>query len=219
MRNILDIYKKYKIIKNLQEHMLRVAAVAVLICDSMTTEVDKENIVLGALFHDMGNIIKFDNDSLPEFYEPEGLEYWLKVKNDFIAKYGADEHEGNLKIMQEIGLPDKVVSLASQNKFKMLCIHANSSDMDIKIIHYADGRVAPYGVLSYKARMDEAGKRYGERKGENRWLGNDTERLKLVECGLEIEKQIFAHCKIKPEDITDEAVAPIVEQLRSFMIK
>ncbi len=219
MRNILDIYKEYKIYPRLQNHMLRVAAVAVLICDSMTTEVDKENIVLGALFHDMSNIIKFDNDSLPEFYGPEGLEYWLKVKNDFIAKYGADEHEGNLKIMQEIGLPDKVASLASQNKFKMLCTHFNSSDMDIKIIHYADGRVAPHGVLSYQARMDEAGKRYGERKEENRWLGDDAERLKLVDCGKEIEKQIFAHSKIKPEDITDEAVAPIIEQLRGFMIK
>ena len=34
-----------------------------------------------------------------------------------------------------------------------------------------------------------------------------------------IEKQIFAKCKIKPEYITNETVAPIISELRNFMIE
>jgi hypothetical protein len=49
-------------------------------------------------------------------------------------------------------------------------------------------------------------------------LGTPEERDRLVACGQEIEKQIFAKCKIKPEDITDASVAPIIEELRNFVI-
>ena len=35
----------------------------------------------------------------------------------------------------------------------------------------------------------------------------------------QIEKQIFSKCKIKPEDITDETVKPVIEELKNFVIK
>jgi len=41
----------------------------------------------------------------------------------------------------------------------------------------------------------------------------------MVACGSEIEQQIFAHCKIKPEDITHELIEPIAEALRNFVVK
>ena len=31
----------------------------------------------------------------------------------------------------------------------------------------------------------------------------------LLVCGKDIERQIFEHCKITPEDINDEIIAPI----------
>ena len=49
--------------------------------------------------------------------------------------------------------------------------------------------------------------------------GHEAEREKLVACGAEMEKQIFSKCKIKPEDITDETIAPIIEELKNFVIK
>ena len=42
MRKILDIYDEYKIMPNLQEHMLRVAAVASLICDNFDEVLPKK---------------------------------------------------------------------------------------------------------------------------------------------------------------------------------
>lgn len=214
-RKVSEIYTEYKIIPSLQEHMFRVAAVAFLICDNFNELLPKEEIILACLFHDMGNIIKFKMDVIPEFFEPEGVGYWQGIKNEYIEKYGDNEHEATIRIMQELNLPDNLISLAGQNRFSLICEHRDSNDVDMKIIHYADGRVNPHGIVSYEERMDEARKRYETHKDSIK----EEERRKLVDCGKEIEKQIFAKCKIKPEDINDSTVAPIILKLRDFVIK
>lgn len=214
MRKVSEVYDKYKIMPSLQLHMLRVAAVATLICDNFTEPLDREAIILGSLFHDMGNIIKSDLNKFPQFLEPEGLEYWQKVRDEYLARYGNDEVRASAKIMQEIGLSERTIEICGGNKFSLLCEHLRGSDMEVKIVHYADGRVDPRGVKSYKDRMEEGRIRYFEQN--KKW---EEDRQRLVGCGLEIEKQIFAKCKIRPEDITDELVAPIIEELRNFVVK
>ncbi|MEK7569297.1 MAG: class I tRNA ligase family protein [Patescibacteria group bacterium] len=209
---VMEIYKKYKIFPRLQEHMLRVAAVVTLICDNFSSPVDKNDLILAALFHDMGNIIKTDLTYFSDF-DKEEIKYWENVKSEYVNKYGHDEHVPAIQIMKEIGLPEKAIYLATQDRFSLLCEHRDSSEMDVKIMSYSDNRVNPNGVVSYDERMEEARVRY---QWKNR--GMEEERQKFVACGAEIEKQIFAHCKIKPEDITDEAVAPIIEELKKLVI-
>ncbi len=85
-------------------------------------------------------------------------------------------------------------------------------DLMQKLVHYADGRVGPYGVLSFDERMNDANKRY---KNDS---FDETERDRLVECGRDIEKQIFSHSNIKPEDINDESTRKIIEELKDFEI-
>ena len=80
---ISEIYRKYRIPPQLQLHQLRVASIAKYICDNLKVPVDIEEVVSADLLHDMGNIIKFDLSLFPEYLEPEGLEYWQGVKNDF----------------------------------------------------------------------------------------------------------------------------------------
>ena len=214
-RNIFKIYDEYKIMRTLREHMLRVAAVASLICDNFNEPLPKEEIISACLLHDMGNIIKFKLEYFPEFNKPEGLEYWQNVQNEYMEKYGDNEHEATIAIIQELGLPESVVELADKNRFSFLCRHCDSEDMSIKIIHYADSRVGPYGILSYSERMDDAKKRYENHKN----IVQEAERQKLVACGEDMEKQIFAKCNIKPEDITDEIIKPIILKLKDFVIK
>ena len=75
-RKITDIYKEYKIMPSLQMHMLRVAAVTKMIVDNYNMDLDKESLVVAALVHDLGNIVKMDNmATFPDFFEPEGVEY------------------------------------------------------------------------------------------------------------------------------------------------
>ena len=200
---------------NLQEHMLRVAAVASLICDNLTISVNKEDIVLASLLHDMGNLIKSNLKLFPEFLEPEGLEYWQKVKDEFIKKYGSDEHEATAKILKEIGVSDNILYLADQNRFVFLCKHRDSDDMHIKIIKYADTRVGPHGILSFEERMGESTERYKNEK----YGPMNEERSRLIACGKEIEQQIFSKCRIKPEDITDETTKSTILRLKDFVIE
>ncbi|HTE48369.1 MAG TPA: HD domain-containing protein [Candidatus Paceibacterota bacterium] len=216
-KTIEDIYAEYKIMPNLQEHMLRVAAVAFLICDNFNESLPMDDIVTACLLHDMGNIIKSNLLYFPEFVEPEGLSYWEDVKNKFIRKYGNNEHEATIKIMKELGLPDQIVALVDQIFFSLLCSHRDSNNMSIKIIHYSDGRVDPNGIVSYDERMEEAKRRY---KKNNVSIGavGEEQRKELVACGKEIEKQIFAKCKIAPEDITNETAASIISKLKDFVI-
>jgi len=215
MTTILDIYKGYKIMPSLQKHMLQVTAVASMICDSLDVPTEKDDIILATLLHDMGNIVKFNLSYFPEFLESEGLEYWKNIKNQYIEKYGSDEHKATEEILKEMGRTDKIRLLARQNRFTLFCSHRDSGDINIKIIHYADMRVGPKGVMSYDERMEDAHIRYKDSKSGL----SEIEKQKLVSCGKEIEKQIFVHSKIKPEDITNESIASLVESLKGFVIK
>ena len=215
MKKISEIYKEYKIIPSLQEHMFRVAAVASLICDNFTEPLPKEEIITACLLHDMGNIIKFRMDIIPQFFEPEGVSHWQNVQNEYKQKYGDNDHEANVKIIKELNISEKIASLANLNRFSLVCEHRDSWDMTIKIVHYSDGRVDPHGVVSYEERMNEAKKRYANHED----FLDEERRKKLVACGKDIEKQIFAKCKIRPEDITNESVAPIIAGLKNFVIK
>lgn len=213
VRKISEIYQEYKIMPGLQMHMFRVAAVASLICDNYIESLPKEEIVTVCLLHDMGNIIKSNFEFLPEFLKPEGLDYWQKVKDGYIEKYGKDTHKATIKIIKELNLSRRITSLADQNRFSLMCEHKNTYDIGLKIIHYTDARVSPHGVVSYDDRMEEAKLRYKRRDGIT-----EDERDKLVACGKNMEKEIFAKCKIKPEDITEEIIQPIVSSLQNFVI-
>ncbi len=216
MRKITDIYNEYKTIPHLQLHQLRVASVALQIYESLNIKVDKDLLIKTCLLHDMGNVIKFDLTQTKLIFGLSDEEIILikKIKDEFIEKYGTDEHEATIKIIDELGLPERVKYLAGENRFSYMCKHSMEEDFIQKLIHYADGRVGPHGILSYDERMNDAGRRY-----KNHWLSTrDDEREKLVNCGRDIEKYIFSHSNIKPEDINDESVAKIIDKLKNFEI-
>lgn len=215
MRKISDIYREYKIMPNLQEHMLRVAGVASLICDNINESLNKKDIIIACLLHDVGNITKCDLNYFPEFLEPQGLQYWQNVQNEYKEKYGRDEHEITKKIVKELGLPENIVFMVGKFNFFLLCDASKSNDVVMKIINYSDNRVSPHGVVSYDERMDEAKKRYQNRKDNNL---KEEDREKLVSCGKEVEKQIFAKCRIKPKDINNDSVKLKIEKLKDFEI-
>ncbi len=212
-KKITDIYKEYKILPNLQMHMLRVASVAFIICDNFSKDLEKENIVRACLLHDMGNIIKFKLDSLPNFLEPEGLDYWKDVQLEYIEKYGTDEYVAHGKIAKELGMSARVIELIQAISFLDAPANVGNNDFNRKIMEYSDERVGIYGVISLEDRLMDLRKRYTHHNTSS------TIRDAFEYALHDIEKQIFANCKIKPEDITDASVAPIIEELKNFVIK
>lgn len=218
MRNIQEIYEQYKIMPNLAMHQLRVASVISLIIQNLNIEVDRDVAIQAGLLHDMGNIIKFDLNYFPDFNEPLGLEHWQKVQNEYFEKYGTDEHEATQEILKELNINTRVVEIDDRMIFGNLCIDKEGNDWELKLLHYADMRVGPHGILAYEERMEDAVKRY-ENKFNKEMVYEKDRREILLACGKEIENQIFANCKIRPEDINDQTIAPVLEELRGYVVK
>jgi 5'-deoxynucleotidase YfbR-like HD superfamily hydrolase len=218
MRTVAEIYTAYRIMPALQMHQLRVAAVGKLVCDNFAGGIDANAVVLACLFHDMGNIIKFDLSVFPEFREPEGIDYWQGIKDEWIAKYGTDEHGASNEIAKEIGLPESVRTLIDETRFSRLQAARDGASYEGKIVKYADMRVSPFGIVAMAERLEEGRKRYAEKKGYNTPEGREQYQIS-IEAASGIERQIFAQCSIKPEDINDRSAAQIIEELRNYPIE
>lgn len=210
-----EIYDKYKIMPTLQLHQLRVAAVGQILCDSIPDFKGTKEVINTCLLHDMGNIIKFDLNYFPEFLKPEGLEYWQKVKDEYIQKYGTDEHHATQAIITELVVSEKVKEYANQVGFSKLKETEKDISWSKKICAYSDMRVGPHGVISIRERVADGRKRYEGRK--DKAIGSDKYEI-LADALKEVEKQIFEIATIKPENITDELVNEKIAELRNFVI-
>src|ERR1051326_6306162 len=194
---ILDIYKKYQIMPQLAEHQFRVAAVADLIAQNFEGEIDRENIVKACLLHDMGNIVKFhfdENDTeLSKLLKGQDLGFWKQVQQEYMTKYGQNSHDATGNILKELGIGGRVYELVDCIGFDKGLENAQTEDYGKKICAYSDMRVKPQGVVSLEERFSDLRKRYEHHR-------EGTDRRDVFEKSLrEIENQIFAQCKIRPE--------------------
>ena len=215
-RTVQNIYETYRIMPALQMHQLRVAAVAQTLCNNFTRDVDTHPVVLACLFHDMGNIIKSDLDTFPEFLEPEGKAHWAMVKTDFIKRYGNEQHTATLKVVREFGLTEQARALIDSVAFSKLLGTRDGDSYEQKIVEYSDCRVGPHGVLSLDGRLLEARNRYAARRSD---IPRDAEAFEThIQAAHDIEQQIFAEATIAPDDITEQSVQPLIGELRGYEV-
>lgn len=199
---------------NLQEHQLRVAAVAKTIALNFNGNLDVESIITACLFHDMGNILKSDLARFPEFVEEKGIEYWQGVKDEFVLKYGPDEHVATHMIAREIGLNAEAMECLNHIGFSNLGINEIGDSFENKICNYSDMRVGPHGIISLEERYVDGHKRYS---GSKHMVASEKYE-ELAQSGRMIENQIFSQTKIRPEEITDEKIKDLMEELRNKVI-
>ena len=209
--NIQQIYDNYHIMNNLQEHQYRVAAVGKYICDRYKQKINAKLVITTCLLHDMGNILKFDFTRFPEFLEPEGLEYWQNVKDEFRKKFGEHEHVATKIIATELGMSDEVIAILDNMGSSKSEDTYNNGSIERKICAYADMRVAPFGVDSFQNRMEDLRVRYANKNPTPPY----EERYIFLS---KIEELIFADCECRPEAITEETIQADREELRGFEV-
>jgi hypothetical protein len=159
---ITEIYSKYPVPPNLAEHMCTVAGVVCCIQDHWTAdEIDWEFVVIAALLHDIGNIVKFDFDKHPEFLGEEArrIDYWKRVRYEAIEKYGKDDHIASGNILREIGVSGNLLQIIQDKSFANAVDVAQENDWVAKILLYADMRVMPHGVVALDTRLADVRKR------------------------------------------------------------
>lgn len=199
---VSEVYQKFGIPPNLQEHMLRVWAVVDFLERHWTGEkVDWKATKLAALLHDLGNIVKFDFDKHPEFLgdEVKNIDFWRQAKNAVIAKYGEDDHEATREMLQEIGLGSDLIETILSKSFGRSVATAESDNWPLKILYYADLLVLPSGVGTLEDRMADVRQRmpkYTERP--------DFEDL--VNACRQIEAQIQANLTVPVSEITNDGI-------------
>lgn len=204
-----EIYKKYHIPKQLQLHMLRVAACSNLIIDNWKdNEIDKKSIIKVCLLHDMGNIAKIQDN-------PDNDEEFLRIRNKYTNEFGRNDHLISLQIGKELGLNERELKIMQGKESKRNKEIMNSDSFETKICAYCDERVSPYGVESIRDRLEDAKNRY---KGTTSVWGNEAKANELINCALKIEKQIMQYCKITPKDINDKNIEKYIEKLKKYDI-
>ncbi len=247
MKTITEVYDDYLIVINLQEHQRRVAAVAKLIAENFSGELDRNGVIEAALLHDMGNIIKFNQDHFREGKDLDdetflanmknywlttfgpnedsaeifvnslrrhGRDYWIRVKADFKAKYGSDEHAATLAIARELGRSPAIISYLQNVGFDKLDMTVASKSFEQKICAYADMRVAINGVTTIAERLNDARRRY---QGSAHSIV--SEKYERLEKALyDIEEQIQARTNIALSSISDETVIPQMEKLKGYIL-
>jgi 5'-deoxynucleotidase YfbR-like HD superfamily hydrolase len=199
---IAEIYEKFNIPRNLQEHMIRAAKMCQFICDHWRgKEIDKDIILKGALLHDLGNIVKFDLVKYPKLLgkEKSRVEFWKEVQKKTTEKYGSDDHEVTRKMLEEIGVDDKLKNTVLKKGFANSLETEKSDDWEVKMLFYCDLRAGPFGVMPLKERLSEALPRLEKYKH----LGNLDDFVKACE---NIEKQIQDNLDTDVFKITEEKI-------------
>lgn len=168
----------------------------------------------------MGNILKFTfppPESLKEFFEEKGVEYWKRIQDDFREKYGEDEEVATMAIVRELDLAPTAIHILNQMGFDNVPrIHTNGP-LELKIIEYADQRVGPHGVVSIRERLEEGRRRYAGRVGHSYAESNDYFDVRVAALEA-IEQELFFGSRARPTDIHDSSIAPIIEELWDYAI-
>lgn len=205
-----EIYERYRIPFWLAEHMYRVAAVAMRVFDARVA-VDpslsgRDDMIAACLLHDIGNIVKFNFITLPP---PDGrAEYWKKVQREMIAQYGTSEHPASKALCEELGQWERIAPILEHTSDYDARILLERGALLQRIVAYADQRVAPTGVVLLAQRLRDMRARYDH---------PDTDHIRALDAAImENEQQLFSDISLKPEDITEQSIAPLLAELRSF---
>lgn len=156
----------------------------------------------------MGNMVKIKDN-------PDNDQEFIHIREKYIEKYGLDDHRISIAIGKELGLNEYELKIMEGKESKRNEEIMNSNSFEIKICAYCDERVSPYGVNSIKDRLEDAKNRY---KGTASIWGNEEKANYLIQCALEIEKQIMKYCTIKQENINDKNIEKYIESLRRYDI-
>jgi hypothetical protein len=215
--SIADIYQKYGIPLNLQEHMLRSAALTYLLCQKWEgPSINKQQILIVMLIHDMGNFAKIDYSK--EEFLPSGdkdIYYWQKKKQDFINNYGADDHVATFNIASELGFDSSILWVVLNKIFINNEMIANSDNYELKICAYADQRVGPEGIVSLKDRFDELKERYGSKSNASI---NHPRSEYLIKAAFDIEDQVLSYTSIESSDTLNKKISSMIEKFLQYKI-
>ena len=201
---ITQTYNRYQIPTNLQQHMLRVGALAQIILDHWQgVSIDKQSVVTCALYHDIAKPVTFDIEKQRKYVASE--EDFNKVKRtivDMISKYGGEEHVAVIKIFEEIGCSAETIRLINNLEWIYTPRLIQENDIPALLLNYCDMRIGPKGILRVQDR-------FADLKSRAPFAGIDE----IAALSPKLESTIQALTTINLNDITDDQIAAQIQKL------
>ncbi len=212
---VKDVYQRFGIQPNLQEHMFRVCAIVVFIEEHWTGKelVDWSGTKKAAVTHDLGNVVKFDLDKHPEFLgrEQANINHWKRVQKQIIAKYGMDDHEATKRMLLELKVSNEITESILNKSFDNSIMVKNSNNWPLKILYYADFRTLPTGIGTLEERIADVRARMPK-------YTSRPDFEDLVAAGREIEGQLQRNLNIPVSEISDDSVKIDTESLLNLEV-
>jgi hypothetical protein len=160
---IKETYDRFRVPPGLRVHMIRVAQFVNVVASAWSGEtVDNDFLITCALVHDLGNIVVFKR-WIGE--ETQNLAYWENIQREITDAYGTDDHEATRHMLQEVNTDSELVDLIMQKSSANSPKIAASDNWQLKILLYADLRIAPTGVASLADKLKEMYARSDKHKG------------------------------------------------------
>lgn len=210
--HIKQIYKKYHVMPQLVTHQLRVAGVGKIIAENWKDKCDVIFTTELCLLHDMGNIVKFDLTTRDaKFGKIENIEYWRKIQQQYWDQFGKDAHDATIGILRETNLGNFVAYITEEEKLYFAEAREdilNKANIASVILMYADCRVTPAGVVSYRERIDDLKARYGG-VGTPAWY----------KWTFGFEEWMQSKVTIDLNGITEQSVKPLFDELLTYEIE
>lgn len=201
-KDIKKLYEKFRVPKNVIEHMETVERVCHFIARNLIAqnyEVDTRHLRYAALVHDIVKVMDFkgfDKDKLGYTYSRSDKIVWNNILKTFA---GLSHEEAGAQIVEEMG-DDIVAGMIRKHRFAALTDpnpEKRPTTIEEKVLYYADKRVKHDKVVSLKERISDGEKRYGINPSDPK----EQENIKALHC---LEEELLQMANLKPEDIDDD---------------
>ncbi len=92
----------------------------------------------------------------------------------------------------------------------------DSGSVHLRILEYADQRVGLHGVVPLVERLSDMKKRYSPRWGRDSYIEKEAQFDRSAAALIQLEGLLQKQSSIRFSDLTDESVAPIIEELKKY---
>lgn len=187
---VSELYDHFQLNQNLRLHQLRVAYFTQMLLKAWTGPVlDKTFIVVAALTHDLGNLVKFDLEKHYDLLGPDvkDVGYWRKRQLKMIQLYGKDEHIATLAMLEAQSVRADLIALLTELFDCSRALDFSKASWPCKLVYYADSRTGPVGYVSLAERKADALERYPDKYTS---LELDTMFLTLSRLEADLDQHI-----------------------------
>ena len=202
--SIKKVYKKYRVPQNLQEHMLRVGALASILTDNWVgADIDKFSIVQASLLHYIAKPMNFDLEKQAQFgMSAAEINELEKLQNYLRDRYGTDEHAATVGIVEDLGCSSTTVRIVDNLEWSEIPRVMEGNDIESLIVIYCDMKIGFNGILALDDRLANLKSR-----------ANDEDFEEHAKNGKNLEELIRNQVSIDLNLITDTKINALFDKL------